>query len=298
MQTPQQQVLAKCETVFAKAKELYGLDFSKVAIRFDLKGCAAGMAGGRRGIGCINWFMRFNRDMLTREAFDHVLNATVPHEIAHLVCFMNPKLGRGHDHGWTRVCRALGGNGERCHSEDVVFGKGKTYEYTSSTGHKLRLSQQRHNSIQRGQTYSFRSGKGTVSKACEYSIVGVQGRTLATPDVKPATRARIVEVVAAVAAVLPAGKMVGTDQYPAAFGKYHTDGKVINVPPSVLTELVTVAAVPGESKAATSRRIMLAGYQNRTPYETVIESMMTACGYSRQLARATYKANQAKAGIP
>ena len=48
--TPQQQVVAKCKEVFTKAQQLYGLDLSQVAIHFDLKGRAAGMARppGRR----------------------------------------------------------------------------------------------------------------------------------------------------------------------------------------------------------------------------------------------------------
>jgi hypothetical protein len=54
----------------------------------------------------------------------------------------------------------------------------------------------------------------------------------------------------------------------------------------------------GESKAAVSRRIMLSGHQAGQSYEQIIQAMMFANGYDRQLARATYKANAAKVGVP
>ena len=111
----QAQIRAKCAEVFAKAAGMYGSDFSNVEIRFDLKGRCAGTASRRNG----RYVLRFNHDMLSREAFDHVLNDTVPHEIAHLVCFMNPMLGRNHNHGWAHVCMRLGGSGARCHKEEV-----------------------------------------------------------------------------------------------------------------------------------------------------------------------------------
>ena len=124
MTTPQQQILDKCKAVFAEAQRLYGLDMSHVGIRFDLKGRAAGQACRRGG----QYYMRFNRDMLTREAFNHVINNTVPHEIAHIACYMNPMLGSNHNSGWERVCLALGGTGASKHNEEVVYGKGTTYE--------------------------------------------------------------------------------------------------------------------------------------------------------------------------
>jgi hypothetical protein len=175
MQLQQTQVRAKCNEVFAKAKAFWpDMNFDNVGIRFDLKGRAAGMACRRANA----YYMRFNADMLTRDAFDHVLNNTVPHEIAHIVCMMNPKLGRNHDAGWTRVCRLLGGNGERCHSEEVVYGKGDTYEYTTDRGHAVRVSSTIHRKIQRGVEYAWRQGQGKVNKASPYKLVGVRGKSL------------------------------------------------------------------------------------------------------------------------
>ncbi len=282
MTTPQQQIIDKCKAVFAKAKELYGLDMSQVGIHFDLKGRAAGMAC-RRGN---QYFMRFNRDMLTREAFDHVLNDTVPHEIAHQVCFMNRALGSNHDAGWARVCRALGGTGDRTHSEEVVYGKGHTYEYTTDRGHKVRMGDKHHATVQRGIPLRYKNNKGTVTKECAYSIVGVQGRTLAAPIVKVAAK------VVPVQAIIPASVPVVNPLVTAARGSY-TIGVAAPTPRTPAT-----AMPAGASKASIARAIMLAGHTRGETYENVITAIMRATGHDRQLARATYKANCVKVGIP
>lgn len=282
MTTPQQQIIDKCKTVFAKAKELYGLDMSQVGIHFDLKGRAAGMAC-RRGN---QYFMRFNRDMLTREAFDHVLNDTVSHEIAHICCFMNRTLGSNHDAGWARVCRALGGTGGRTHSEEVVYGKGHTYEYTTDRGHKVRMGDKHHATVQRGIPLRYKNNKGTVTKECAYSIVGVQGRTLAAPIVKVAAK------VVPVQAIIPASVPVVNPVVTAARGSY-TIGVAAPTPRTPAT-----AMPAGASKASMARAIMLAGHTRGETYENVITAIMRATGHDRQLARATYRANCVKVGIP
>jgi predicted SprT family Zn-dependent metalloprotease len=277
MTTPQQQVLTRCKEILAKAETMYGVDMSHVSIRFDLRGRAAGQAG-RRGS---HYFMRFNNDMLGREAFDHVFNDTVPHEIAHIVCYMKPTLGHGHDYGWARVCRALGGTGKTYHQEEVVYGKGVTYEYTSTTGHKTRVSQVLHGKIQRGVEYTYRGGKGKLNKTCTFSIVGIQGKTLAQPIVK--------KPAATLATPAPAVRI-----------PVHIPHAVYVTPPVTAAPAVPNAYVrpaASESKAATARRIMLAGYRSGQAYEDIISAIMQATGHDRQLARATYKANAAKVGI-
>lgn len=262
------QVLQKTKQLLAQAQELYGLDLSHVGIRFDLRGRAAGQAC-RRGA---QYYIRYNRDMLTREAFDHVYNNTVPHEIAHIVCFMNPRLGKNHDAGWARVCRQLGGNGERCHSEEVVYGKGHTYEYTTDRGHKVRVGDKYHAMVQRGQSLSYRKGLGKITRECQYSIVGYAGRSLAAP-------------VERAPAVVPATREVPVQN-------------IIPTAPAVPAATAPATFAAGASKASVSRSIMLAGYNRGETYESIIAAMMAACGYDRQLARATYKANAAKVGIP
>lgn len=295
MQDQAKLVLARCNAIFAKAMELYGLDLSKTTIRFDLKGRAAGVAGARGSFFDRQYYMRFNRDMMTREAFDHILNETVPHEIAHLVCFMNPKLGSNHDAGWARVCLALGGSGARTHKEEVVYGKGTTYEYTTDRGEKVRLSDRRHSYIQGGGVLTYRHGKGKVTQHCAYSIVGVQGRTLANPVVKKAPNHPAV-IEEAVRAVAP------SEAFVAAQAKPPVPSDVFPFSRATPVQAPATPAAPsfnkGESKASISRAIMLSGFKVGHTYEMIITAMIAANGYDRQLARATFKANAGKVGIP
>lgn len=275
MTTPQQQILDKCKEVFAVAQAKFGLDMSKVSVGFDLKGRAAGMASMRGR----QFAIRFNRDMLTREAFDHVLNSTVPHEIAHIACFMNPVLGSSHNSGWERVCKALGGTGVTRHKEEVVHGRGYTYEYCTDLGNKVRMGDKHHAMVQGGIPLTYKRGMGRVPARSGYTIVGHQGRTLATPVVK----AGVLASSPTLTKLTPVQSIIG----------------VPPAPPVVQTRTVASATLAmGGSKAAVSRSIMLAGHGQGKSYEEIITAMIAACGYDRQLARATYKANYQKVGVP
>lgn len=290
MQEQAQQIIERCKKAFEIAERLYGVDMSNVAIRFDLKGRAAGQAYRRSG----QYGMRFNRDMLTREAFDHVLNNTVPHEVAHLVCFMSPVLGQNHDSGWQRICISLGGTGKRGHPEEVVYGKGTTYEYITDRGQKVRVGDRHHKHIQAGGLLRYKKGLGTVSQFSAYSIVGVSGRTLANPIVKQAPNS---------AANVEAGY-----QQIRAFAEREAERRAAAAATQTTTPAAAPAASPvnrvqsplmgGESKATISRRIMLSGFKGGRTYEEIISAMMAANGFERQLARAYFKNNAAKVGIP
>jgi predicted SprT family Zn-dependent metalloprotease len=299
-----QQIKDRCVGIYATALTLYGLDLTNVRISFDLRGRSAGKAGGRGyRMPASSYYMKFNRDMLSREAFDHVLNDTVPHEIAHIVCFMKPELGKNHDGGWARVCRALGGTGDRTHKEEVVYGNGLTYEYTTTNGNKVRLSERKHRSVQMGCTLRYRRGLGTVNKDCAHAVVGHQGRTLAEPVRKVEAKP-----TAAVPANSPQVMEPWTRERIEAFKRAAatdpTIGRVLGAFTLRTPAPATPAPAPvlrvnnGESKAAVSRRLMLSGYQGGQTYDAIINAMIAANGYDRQLARATFKANAAKVGIP
>lgn len=157
------------------AGKLYGVDLSKTHITFDLKGRAAGQAI-KHANGLLQ--IRFNAPMINSNGYDHVLNDTVPHEVAHLVNFANPRTGHNHDAGWVSVCRALGGTGERYHSQEVVYAKGKTYEYTTSENKTVRISEVRHRKIMKGAVYI--TSKGRVSCNSKFRVVGQSGRFINT----------------------------------------------------------------------------------------------------------------------
>jgi len=165
MQDRIEQVKTRVAHLTQQVKSSWGITLPQIDIRFDLRGRAAGMAGRDRQ----GYYVRFNTDMMQNSSWDHLIQDTVPHELAHIVCYVNPLLGRNHNPGWARVCRQLGGTGSRCHKEQVTYATGKTYYYTTSTGHTVTLSQQRHRKIQQGMTYRFRAGKGTVTPASAWT---------------------------------------------------------------------------------------------------------------------------------
>lgn len=181
-------ILTRCYEIFRRAEAQYGVNLGRVEILFNLRGRVAGMACCRRnrfsGAPATDLKLRFNVDMIAGDGYDHILNDCVPHEIAHLVCYANPQLGANHDRGWKRVCVALGGNGERCHTEDVLMAKGNTYRYVTSTGAEIQVGDRHHAKIQSGAVlHAHRKlGGGSITRQSQYVIVGVNGRPI-TPGV-------------------------------------------------------------------------------------------------------------------
>ena len=161
-----QQVMSKVEQLTVRARELWGPDVvpQNLKVYFDLRGRTAGQACRRNG----QFYMRFNVDMMQNDSWDHLINNTVPHELAHIVC-MWKVWDRAHGRRWQAVCRSLGGDGERCHKEEVRYAKGSTYLYTTSTGKTIAISQVRHRKIQRGVVYRTVDG-GKIDSTCTYKI--------------------------------------------------------------------------------------------------------------------------------
>jgi SprT protein len=162
-----EQVRVRVRELVSKANALYFITLPHINIRFDLRGRSAGQAiHGRDG-----YSIRFNVDMLANNSWNHILEETVPHELAHIVCFFDPRLGRDHNIGWQRVCRQLGGTGKRCHSEEITYAKGKTYYYTTTSERVVALSSIRHKRVQDGVlTYTYRNA-GKIDRTCAYTTV-------------------------------------------------------------------------------------------------------------------------------
>jgi len=78
-------------------------------------------------------------------------------------------LDNGHGRVWKNVCRFLGGSGETYHQETVVYARGRTFAYTTSTGMVVNISETRHRRIQSGQLYTVRDGK--IDKSCQFRLV-------------------------------------------------------------------------------------------------------------------------------
>jgi len=166
----------KCVALITKAKQILSsrgyntANFPTIDIKFDLRGTCAGQACVRNN----QYYMRFNTDMMKADgsAWNHLYNNTVPHEIAHLVCFYF-RLDRGHGRNWQWLCMQLGGNGERCHKEEVQYARGLTYYYTTRNGGVVAMSSVRHRRIQQGTVYRFKDGSA-IDRACTWTTTPVR----------------------------------------------------------------------------------------------------------------------------
>lgn len=174
-------IMAKFKDVAAKAHHLYGVNLSNAPVSFSLRGRVAGWAtckicAGEKQVG-----FRFNRDLIMGKHYEDMLNSTIPHELAHGVCFLRPELGSDHDSGWKRVCISLGGTGDTKHNFEVQY-VGGSFDYITSTGKKVTISKHRHTKIQTGgMAYRFRDG-GRINKASKWCH---SGETM--PDIEPIT---------------------------------------------------------------------------------------------------------------
>ena len=168
------QVANRVNQLFKLSKELFDVDLDETVVRFDLRGRVAGYATLTKREGQhAQTSLRFNTDMMQNGGLDVIINDTVPHEIAHLICMLRPELGNNHDRGWQTVCRMLGGNGKRTHNQPVVYAKGRTYLYTTTTGYQVALSEQRHRKVQTGSIYAVRDN-GFLNAQCAYELYAVK----------------------------------------------------------------------------------------------------------------------------
>lgn len=223
------EIISKVNQVLDQAKDLYIVDI-KPTVRFDLKGRTAGIAG-RTSIG--QYYLRFNTTLMIDDAsYQHILNDTVPHEVAHLVCYKKPELGNRHNPGWKRVCAALGGNGKRCHAMEVIYAKGDTYACNTTTGHIVMASGAIYNKIQRGATYVTKA-KGKLTPTCVFTLVGRAGvRVANTPKTAPAKQP---VAKAIVSTPVPVSK-------PAVLGSWIRTGKTVSKADAVRAIIADVKA--------------------------------------------------------
>lgn len=132
-----------------EAKDLFGFT-PTVTIKYDIRGRKAGQARRERGG---QYVLRFNPEGI--EKFFDTMVHTIPHEIAHLVCFWNPSLGKDHDYGWKRVAMALGDpDGGRCHDMPLTSArapKAKPWSYQATDGRTFELNDKQHAALQSGR---------------------------------------------------------------------------------------------------------------------------------------------------
>lgn len=143
------------------ASDKYGvnLNANTVIVTTDVTGRIAGWA---RGLRDGKYKLRFNREAIDLYYNDMVEN-TIPHEVAHLVCYARPEIGRKHDFGWKAVCRGLGGDDSRTHDMTLTAAKivpSRRQMYTLDSGRICEVGPKHHQMIQAGcKTIFMRSPK-------------------------------------------------------------------------------------------------------------------------------------------
>lgn len=124
------------------AREIYGFD---AEVQTEIRDCGrtAGWASERNGVSTIT----INTQMFDPQ-YELELKNTVSHELAHIVCYWNPRLGRNHDRGWKRVHQALGGDGSRCHSLPLKRARSTKKAIYEVAGKEIKVGLTRHKRIQ------------------------------------------------------------------------------------------------------------------------------------------------------
>jgi SprT protein len=148
--TAEDLILARTADVAEKAGKLFGLDLSGLQIQFDLRGMAAGQIQLRKNL------LRYNLTIAERQIGEFIAH-TVPHEVAHLVCYrLHGQRVRPHGPEWRQICLALGGNGERCHGFEATPARQvRRYNYLCGC-RTWTLSSVRIKRMRRGVTYCCR----------------------------------------------------------------------------------------------------------------------------------------------
>ena len=260
-----QEVQAKVAELIARAEQLYKIKLPAVPIRFDLTGRAAGIAGCMRNRWTgesSGFFLRFNiAHMRSDTDWPHIINETVPHEVAHTICQAFPHMGKNHDSGWKRVCIALGGNGSRTYSaEDApeAAARRAPFVYITTSGARCNVTPIIHRKIQGGMVYIAKQG-GKLTRECQFSLASATQPQPAVQQPPKETPAQA------------ASRLVGMIRTrPVA-------------PPVTKAPTVTRGGKPTNSSMIRAR-ILQARARNETP-QTVIDFGVQVLGMGAPLAR-------------
>lgn len=158
------QIINKVSHCIAIAESTYGIKMPPVSVKFTLRGKTAGMAVFEKGKYSIK--INTTHMKLGGKTWEHLLNCTVPHEVAHLICFAYPMFGKEHDVGWQTLCICLGGNGKALYdSTDApeAYEQYTPYSYTTTAGNICKVSAAIHKKIQQGKVYTDIHTNGSLT---------------------------------------------------------------------------------------------------------------------------------------
>lgn len=144
-------------------------DSNSIDIKYTLRGKTAATAAWTGRDTWNAYKLNFNMEAI-RNHWEDMFNDTIAHEVAHLICYARPELGKNHNRGWKRVAQSLGSTGNRTHRYSLTPGRKTTrHSYVLSDGRRITLGTTRHNRIHRG-THRYQSN-GIRINAMDY--VGV-----------------------------------------------------------------------------------------------------------------------------
>jgi predicted SprT family Zn-dependent metalloprotease len=136
-----------------------------VEITFFAKGRAAGSMYTRTINGVRSYSVRLNREAIN-EHWDHMVNATIPHEVAHIVAMHLNQNRRIKSHGpeWQKVMLKFGCAPDRCHSLNLSKAREQSkFTYRASCGTEITVSTCLHNKIQRGEVRIIKNTRGKIT---------------------------------------------------------------------------------------------------------------------------------------
>lgn len=165
--------IAKTLEVMQKANELYNLNI-KLDVKVKVRGSRiAGVAERKYG----TYRIRLN-PLFCQQHPEDMLNDTIPHEVAHIVCFAL-NCDDGHGKKWKEIAKSLGCSGERTHSLKIVDPNKTCYFAVFSNGEKIDIGATRYNRVMKGA--KFRCKHGQINKETKFEIT--------KPNLKEAVKA-------------------------------------------------------------------------------------------------------------
>jgi len=160
---------SKIRSLIEQGNAKFGTNVHLSSISWNLRGKSAGKAT----LNDKGYFIHLNREVLEKYP-DHMMNVTIPHEVAHLIVFALIKQGRSKDRGHGRdfqyVCRFLGGTGDRCHTLKLTPARVRSrYVYVLPSGLNISISSVTHNRIQQGKTVRRAVATGEIIRAYHFA---------------------------------------------------------------------------------------------------------------------------------
>ena len=164
-----EQVVAEFNHIKSIAEEMFDINLRALTLKTDLRCRKMGTAKMSFTNGpLLEINLNINAINGTQIQLDHIISDVIPHEMAHIVGYLKPKIGvKHHNKIWKRVCMMLGGSGDARYCGKTIgnpsqYKKKKTFEYIVD-GESVQMGTVRHNRLQRGTTsYNTRVGHSVV----------------------------------------------------------------------------------------------------------------------------------------